>query len=698
VEQKMPRSVRGKLFVVLVCGVVAGGVLAAAALPATALTGLAAKAALDSYNNMPSDLKIPPPAQASRLYANDGTTLITTFYEENRRVVPLAQISPPMQQAMVAAEDRRFYQHGGVDLRSVVRAFVSNVQGDQNEQGASTLTMQYVRNVLKNDPDLTPAQRIDATANTIKRKLQEMRYAQALEKKMPKQEILERYLNIAYFGSGAYGIESAARRYFDKPASKLALAEAALIAGLVQSPDTDNPISGDRRGALNRRAYVLDSMVRMNAITPAQAAAAKTEPLRLTPNTDEPPNGCTSAPEAHNDWGFFCDYFVQWWGSQAEFGETEAERQTLLRRGGYHIVTSLDAKAQEAAQRASVGVYGYGGAQALPIAVVQPGTGRILAMAVNRQYSLAPGQENTVNQLIGGGGGVNGYQAGSTFKMFTMLAALEMGKKLDTMFNAPGRFKSNFPASGHASCDGMYCPSNASPSWMNGPRSMWNGFGRSVNTYFVWLEQQVGAERVIAMAERLGIIFRSKADANMAGDDKMAKIWGAFTLGVSDTSPLDLANAYAAVAAEGVYCKPLPVLAITDSAGKAVGNAGTACKRVLSPDVARAATDAARCPVGQQSAYGRCDGGTAEAVSGLFGRRQVAGKTGSSEGNSTESFAAYTPQIAAAGIAANPDSPQDAVGAGVSPSVNAAVARAMVAALQGQPEVRFTPPSRGIAG
>jgi membrane peptidoglycan carboxypeptidase len=694
----MPRRSAGsKFFIVAVCGALAGWVLAAAALPAAAVAGLATKYVFDAYNRMPSELKIPPPAQASRLYAKDGKTLITRFYEEDRHVVPLSKVSPLMQRAMVAAEDRRFYQHGGVDLRSVVRAFVSNVKGNQNEQGASTLTMQYVRNVLKGDEDLTPQQRIDATANTLRRKVQEMRYAQALEKRMSKQEILERYLNIAYFGAGAYGVESASQRYFGKPASALNLPEAALIAGLVQSPDTDNPISGDRTAALNRRGYVLDSMVEMKVITPEQAARAKATPLALKPKADESPNGCTSVPEEHNDWGFFCDYFVQWWDSHPEFGETEAERETTLKRGGYDIVTSLDPKIQAVAQSSSVGVYGYGSPRALPLAVVQPGTGHVLAMAVNKRYSLAPGAGNTVNQLVGGGGGVNGYQAGSTFKMFTMLAALESGHKLSTTFNAPARFASKFPASGHASCGGRYCPANANPSWMDGPRTMWTGFGRSVNTYFVWLEQQVGPKKAVEMAKRLGIKFRSRADARLA-NTKEVNIWGSFTLGVSDTTPLDLANAYATLAADGIYCQPLPVLSVKDADGRALDAAKPSCHRAISADVARAGTDAARCPVGQQSAYGKCDGGTAAAVGALFGKRPVAGKTGSSEGNATETFVGFTPQIAAAATAANPDSPQDAVGEGVSSSVNMAVARTMAAALKGQPEAKFKPPSRGIAG
>jgi membrane peptidoglycan carboxypeptidase len=693
----MPRSVRAKVFVVVVCGALAGWVLAASALPAAALTGLVTKSLLDSYAGLPSQLRIPPPAQATRLYANDGKTLITRFYEEDRHVVPLAKIAPVMQQAMVAAEDRRFYQHGGVDLRSVVRAFVSNVQGNQNEQGASTLTMQYVRNVLKSDTDLTPQERINATANTIRRKLQEMRYAQELEKRMSKQEILERYLNIAYFGAGAYGVEAASQRYFAKPASELTLAEAALIAGLVQSPDTDNPIFGDRKAALNRRGYVLDSMVRMRVITPAQAESAKATPLALSPKADQPPNGCTSVPKEHIDWGFFCDYFVQWWTSQPEFGETEAERETTLRRGGYSIITSLDPKVQAVAQRNSLSVYGYDSPRTLPLAVVQPGTGRILAMAVNRNYSLAPGRSNTVNQLIAGGGGVNGYQAGSTFKMFTMLAALESGMKLNTRFNAPARLVTKFPSQGHSSCGGRYCPANANPSWMDGPRTMWTGFGRSVNTYFVWLEQRIGVKRAVDMAKRLGITFRSRSDARLANTNQVHN-WGSFTLGVSDSTPLDLANAYATLGAEGMYCKPLPVMSIVDAAGLPAAAAKPACHRAISADVARAATDAARCPVGQQSASGRCDGGTAGPVGGLFGRRPIAGKTGSSEGNATETFVGFTPQLAAAATAANPDNPQDAVGEGVSSAVNAAVAKTLADALRGQPVQRFTPPSSRLTG
>jgi membrane peptidoglycan carboxypeptidase len=202
---------------------------------------------------------------------------------------------------------------------------------------------------------------------------------------------------------------------------------------------------------------------------------------------------------------------------------------------------------------------------------------------------------------------------------------------------------------------------------MGGNRTMWGGYGRSVNTYFVWLEEQVGPQNAVAMAKRLGITFRTPSDAALAAQ---ADSWGSFTLGVTDTTPLDLANAYATIAARGTYCAPLPVTSITDAAGHRVPAADPTCRRAVSADVAAAAADAARCPVGQQSAYGKCDGGTATDVSTILNGRPVAGKTGSSDNGATETFVGFTPQLAAAGMATNPDNPQDYVDAGVSAKVN----------------------------
>ncbi|MGK5741662.1 transglycosylase domain-containing protein [Micromonospora sp. URMC 103] len=694
------RSPLSRLVTVLLAGLLAGLALAAAALPGNLLLGFATRSALGAYAALPDALRTPATPQRSYLYANDGKTLITTFYDVNRTDVPLSEIAPVMRQAIVAAEDRRFYSHGGADLRGLARALVANVKGGGTEQGGSTLTMQYVRNVLKTDPTRTAEERQAATDQTVGRKLQEIRYASQLEKTLSKDEILNRYLNIAYFGSGAYGVAAASQRYFGKEPAQLTLAESALLAGLVQSPEAYSPIDGDKDAALARRAYVLDSMVDTGAITAPQAAQAKAEKLALHPTAQ--PNGCTAVAQGHDDWGFFCDYLRRWWLTQPAFGSTVEEREQALRRGGYTVVTSLDPQIQATAQKQATAVYGYDNKRALPVAAVEPGTGRVLAMAVNRHYSLDPnpnGQENhpnTVNPLISGGGGVDGYQAGSTFKLFTMLAALESGRTLSTGFDAPAKLPTRYPAEGEGTCDGHWCPANDNPDWMDGYRMMWDGFGRSVNTYFVWLAEQVGQDKVVEMAQRLGITFRADADATFAKND--AANWGSFTLGVAATTPLDLANAYATVAAEGMYCSPLPVTSVTAPNGERVPVGDPSCKRVLDVDVARAATDAARCPVGQQSAYGQCNGGTATSVNEILDGRPVAGKTGSSEENATETFVGFTPQVAVAGIAANPDDPTDSVGSAVQAKVIDAVARVIVTAVKGEPEKGFTAPSRELAG
>jgi membrane peptidoglycan carboxypeptidase len=685
------RRIRG-VFGLIALTVAAALVVAGIALPGVLLAGAATTTVAHSVRSLPDGIDPTSPPQPSVLLAADGTTRIATFYSQYRKPVQLKQVSKVMRQAMVAAEDRRFYEHGAVDAKGVLRAASANLRNGAVDQGASTLTMQYVRNVLKNDQNVSAAEREAATQDTLSRKLQEVRYAAELEHTMSKDQILQNYLNIAYFGAGAYGIEAAAERFFSTPASKLTLAQAALLAGLVQSPDAYNPISRDQKSALSRRSYVLDSMKTMGAITPAQATKATAAKIGLKPRA-LPTSGCTGVPADHNDWGFYCDYFVRWWNEQSAFGKTPQQRTNKLLAGGYRIITPMQPNVQATALEQSVGVYGYDDSKALPIAVVQPGTGRILAMAVNRHYGLPKSGQNdvstTVAPLISGGGGLTGYQAGSTFKMFTMLAALQSGLPLNTPFDAPSQLPTHWRDSGPNSCDGQYCPSNESPSFMDGMRTMWDGFGRSVNTYFVHIEEQVGADKAVAMAQKLGITFRAPSDQQQVKD---AVDWGSFTLGVADTTPLDLAEAYATVAAEGVHCSALPVTAIYGVDHKKVaGVADPKCGRVISPEIARAATDAARCPVGQQSTFGRCNGGTATAVGQIVGR-PVAGKTGSSQGNVTETFVGFTPQVAAAGIAADPADPTNAVGSAVSKSVNAAVAHTIAVAVQDLPQQDFTAP------
>jgi membrane peptidoglycan carboxypeptidase len=662
---------------------------AAASVPAATVLTAAAVWANAHDAPLPAELITPSEAQLTRIYAADGT-LITTFYDEDRHDVGLTQIAPVLLQAMVAAEDTRFYQHGGVDLRGVVRALVSDSRTGRTDQGASTLTMQYVRNVLKEDPRLTVAQRSAAIADSLYRKLREAQYAIELEQRLTKDQILQNYLNIVYFGAGAYGIDAASHRFFGTPPDRLDLAQAAMLAGIVQSPDRDNPLTGDRAAARVRQRYVLAAMAKSGDITPAQQDHAAAEHVHFA-GTPEP-NGCIAAAGGGAGWGFFCDYLRRWWDSQPAFGTTVQQRDLALRRGGYTVVTTLDPSVQAEAARQSRTVYRDRSRKALPIAVVRPGTGEVLALAVNRRYGTAPAE--TVNPLISGGGAVYGYPTGSTFKLFTMLAALRAGMPLDSGFDAPAKLRTKWPATGPGTCGGRYCPGNDNPHWMDGHRTMWDGFGRSVNTYFVHLEEQVGPAAAVAEAKRLGISFSAPGDAAMAATG--ADGWGSFTLGVVDTTPLELAEAYATVASGGTYCAPLPVTAVTNPQGNRVP-IGPQCHRVLDPDIANAAADAARCPVGQQSAYHRCDGGTAQQVAAMFGGRPVAGKTGSTEDNTTETFVVFTPTMAAAGTATDPADPRDRVGSAVESRVVDAVARTLRYAVGDRSYPDFPPPSRALA-
>ncbi len=455
--RRRDRSLLSNTLSLLVCGLLAGVVVAAAAFPGMAMGGLAAKAGADAFGNLPTVLTVHQSPQITRVYASDGTTLISTFYDENRRDVHLADIALVMRQAMVAAEDTRFYKHKGVDVKGVARAFVVNQGSGDTEQGASTLTMQYVRLALEYSTS-DPQGIVDATADTPGRKIQEMRYALALEKQLNKDQILERYLNIAPFGNGAFGIYAAAQVYFGVAPKDLTLSQASLLAGLVKAPGTSNPKTPEGLAySVNRRdVYVLPNMIKMGFINDADKQKAIDTKLDFKDGHTEP-NGCTLVPT--NSWGFFCDYFYRWWSEQPAFGADPYERQSRLKSGGYTIVTSLDVRAQLSAMNNIKSRKAIGSSDALMLAGVEPGTGRIQLMAVNRTYSnnnanngastdvakrnkgIKGNYPNTTAPLISGGGDIVGYQFGSTFKMFTMIAALEKGIPLDYSFMRQGRLR-----------------------------------------------------------------------------------------------------------------------------------------------------------------------------------------------------------------------------------------------------------------
>jgi membrane peptidoglycan carboxypeptidase len=719
--RKRDRSLFSNAVGLLICGLLAGVVVAAAAFPAVAMTGLAAKAGADAFDGLPSDLVVQQSPQISYLLASDGKTRITSFYDENRKDVPISEVADIMQKAMVASEDTRFYEHNGVDVKGVVRAFVNNQSGGQSRQGASTLTMQYVRQAQEYSAT-DPQQIVDATSDTSGRKVREMRYALALEKQLTKKQILERYLNIAPFGNGAFGVYAASEVYFGKAPRDLDLAQASLLAGLVQAPTTYDPLTADglKKSTDRRDNYVLPNMVKMGYITDTERKAAIAE--KLTFSGASTPNAC--ADVANNSWGFFCDQFERWWMEQTAFGADPYERLNRLKSGGYTIISSLDVGEQAAAvKNVNKQAKALKPSDALMLAGVEPGSGHIKIMAVNRKYSNdqshngkntdpakasahVPGNwPNTTLPLISGGGDVNGYQFGSTFKMFTMLAALKQGLPLATTINAPYQFVSDYRVGpGPATCQGNhYCPTNSSKS-EQGTYNMWSGFGHSVNTFFVSLEQRIGAQNAVAMAKSLGIQFRAHgtkqnpSDYELANTPAYAADWGAFTLGVAAVTPLDMANAYATVAADGKFCKALPVMSIQDFGGNKLAAGDPQCTQAVPVDVARAAADAARCPVGDSPAFGDCaGGGTATPTHGRVDK-PVAGKTGTTDNDKTAALIVMTKQLAIAGILADPDNSRASYSRHYShDQVNAAVQYTLHDAMIGKPSKNFTAPSHAIA-
>ncbi len=692
------------------CGLLSGVVVAAGVFPAAAMSGLAAKAGNQAFASLPGELKDFNSPQITRIYASDNKTQISQFYDEFRSNAPLKSISKYMQDAMIAAEDREFYHHRGVDLKGVARALVNNNNG-KSKQGASTITMQWVRMSLAYSAT-NPQEVVDATADTPKRKVTEMKYALQVEKELSKDQILERYLNIVPFGNQAYGVFAASQVYFNKKPKDLTIGQAAMLAGIVKAPTSFNPTSADGYEQIlqRRNNYVIPGMVEMGAITPAQAAAAIKEPL---PRKVRPvANGCVSV--AKNIWGFFCDYFYRWWMGREEFGETAYDRERRLKSGGYRITTTMDVKAQAAARKRISELISEKNKNAVLLAAVEPGDGKVRLLATNRRYKLDDkahpqnhissdprkadrgirgSYPNTTNPLLSGGGDITGYQAGSAMKIFTVVAALEKGYPLAYTIKAEKRYKSGYiiDAGNPSACPGthFWCPSNSGGGG-EGVYNMWTGFGRSINTFFVPLEERVGAENAVSVAKRFGIQFRAASDAEYAAPDR-AHQWGAFTLGVSATTPLDMANAYATLAADGMYCSPTPIEQIVTQQGEKLDVGKSHCTRATSKDVARAALDVARCPVGDSAQMGHCGGSTAGATRGVVDH-PVFGKTGTTDEDRTAALIAGTTSLVVGGLLVNPDY-QNHSDHLRHPQVNPAVYNTLADYMEGKPKVQFKRPT-----
>ncbi|GAA1597664.1 hypothetical protein GCM10009828_024060 [Actinoplanes couchii] len=296
----------------------------------------------------------------------------------------------------------------------------------------------------------------------------------------------------------------------------------------------------------------------------------------------------------------------------------------------------------------------------------------------------------TTNPLLTGGGDITGYQAGSVFKIFPIIAALEAGYPLAYPIAAQKQYKSGYPVGpGPASCGGYYCPKNSGGGG-EGLYNMWSAFAKSINTYFIPLQEKVGSDKVIAVAKRFGVQFREPNDAKMTTKEGGAAMFGAFSLGVTNSTPLDMANAYATLAADGKYCVPTPVEQISTAAGEKIDIGKPHCIQATTKDVARAALDAARCPVGDSAQMGSCNGATAGPTRGIVGH-PVFGKSGTTDADKTASLIVGTTKIVVAGYMANPDYP-DHKDHMQHPIINPAVQYTVADYMEGKPKEQFKKP------
>ncbi|MGJ9412807.1 transglycosylase domain-containing protein [Aeromicrobium sp. CF4.19] len=634
--QKEPKhgsrtSVIGAM-VVLAAGM---GVLAAVAVvPGTAFVAATASDVSRDAVELPLDLAEQPNPQTTRLLATDGS-LLAYFYQENRQDVPLEDISDNVKDALISIEDNRFYEHGALDLEGTMRALVNNAAAGQT-QGGSTLTQQLVKLTLVQQAT-TEEQMRAATETSVARKIRELKLAINVEEKLTKDEILERYLNIAYFGDGAYGISAAANHYFSKSPDELNIRESASLAGLVQNPDEFNPRVFPER-ALQRRNTVVNVMAGQGKIDQETADALLAEKLQLEITSF--PNGCVESVAA-----FSCDYIRRYLLEEEALGDDVEERRARLERGGLTIQSTIDVRMQESINGAVRKRVGAKDGAIGSLALVEPGTGNVRGVAQSRPMGTDKGAGETfLNFSVPGRYGESGgFQAGSTFKIFTTVAALKEGIPVNKSYNSPQTM--TVPAGTFFTCEGLGTSSwDVKNSTGAGNFNMYTGLRQSVNTYFAQLERDAGLCNTVRAAEAMGI--------QVPDNDKV----GPFTLGVTSVSTLDMAAAYATAASGGEYCEPRPVAEILDTNGEVVKEYPTECERVMNKEQAAQVNDILR-GLQQPGGFGFSNGTGLDVDS--------AGKTGTTNSSQAVWYVGYTPELAAASMIAGANrqgEPQGLVG------------------------------------
>jgi penicillin-binding protein 1A len=569
------------------------------------------------------DLKFKPP-ESSKLYDRSGN-LITTFHGvQNRTVVPLDRIPEVAQKAVLAIEDERFYEHEGVDVRAIARAMVANVRSGGIEEGGSTLTQQLVKQTI-----IAPG---DIADQTLKRKIDEAALARQLEKRLTKDEILFRYLNTVYFGAGAYGIQAASKAYFGRGVHRLKLRHAALLAGIIKSPQTYGPFR-NRKRAKARRNVVLEKLKDLGWVEAEPADRVAQKPLGLQKQED---TTRYAAP-------YFVDYvqrLIKWDSRFSAVGKTAAQREKRLFTGGLRIHTTVDLNMQAAGEEAVRSVLPYPNDPHAALVALDPQTGHVRAMVGGRNYFAKKRKDRfaKLNLAIVAEPGLGpkardpvlgtkikrapgtGRQAGSAFKPFALAAALASGKSLSETYKASGSME--FPG---ADSGKPWRVQNYEGSEF-GTVTLLEATIKSINVVYAQLILDVGSEKVVETATAMGIRTPLLAVPSAV-------------LGANPVNALGMASAYGTFATYGLHHPPVAIKKILDRDGKVIYQDKTKPVQAIDPGVAYLATSAMK---------GVITGGTGTAAAGYLGGRPAAGKTGTAQEYRDAWFGGYTPNLAAA--------------------------------------------------
>ncbi|WP_250310195.1 transglycosylase domain-containing protein [Gardnerella sp. Marseille-Q2328] len=582
------------LFLTYILLCVAGGIAASIMfVPGVMSVNSVVKTVVPSLRVDGIDFDVTALPQKSRLYASDGKTIIATFYAQNRTVVPLRNISQYMQRAMVAREDRRFFEHSGVDVQGVMRAFVQTFVKKGDMQGGSSLTQQYVKNVLmiKARENNDPLAEYHASEGTIARKLREMLIAIQMEKKYSKLEILQGYLNIAQFGSNnLYGVETAAHRYFNTSAAKLNLVQSATIAAITKNPSRYDPsVESNQPESEKQRNIVLDLMLRQGFITKQQHDEAVATPLKKTLNvqSDVSHIGCQAAGDA----AFFCDYVTKKILHSREFGKTADAREKLLTEGGLDIYTTMDLRASKAAMKAArdtIPVNDKSGFE-VSIAAIKPGTGEVLAFGSNRIYDATDAARldpthTALNYAVDerDGGGL-GWQIGSTWKPINLVAWLLAGKSINQPIRTTTLYNnSDFNCSKFRGI-GSWALQNAMGGTVN-PETPLMGLVHSHNTTQASIAQQV---KLCSIADAARVLGYHNSPIGQESVYSSNSFNPPMTIGAVQASPLTVANVYATLGADGVACDPIAIKRVVDKNGKRLKVPSAHCHQAIPKGIAQ---------------------------------------------------------------------------------------------------------------